>query len=434
MGFIRKHLSSEGLHQLVRWSFAKEKLPATQSSISWKDCMMSGLAVFGLKFPSLLKFEEEKLQPFTKHNLKKLYGVEFAPSDTCLRERLDILEPHNFRKPFKLIFACLQRGKLLERYKYLGGYYLLSIDGTGQFSSDAVHCKNCCEKHHRDGTVTFYHQMLGMVLVHPDEHVVIPFAPEPIVKGDGATKNDCERNAAKRMLKDFRREHPHLKAIIVEDGLGSNYPHLSLLDSLDLKYVIGVKSGDHEFLFDWIKHAKGKEVVTIRNNTRHTFRYVCDVPLNDEHFNYRVNVLEYWEEKSNGRKQYFSWVTSLKITDDNVFELMRAGRARWRIENETFNTLKNQGYNFERNYGHGYNNLCSIMTMLMMLAFLIDQVQQLCDKLYQKVREKKGLRTLFEHVRTLFQYVAWDDWTSLYETILYPNIHPPPIGILPIGG
>lgn len=103
-------------------------------------------------------------------------------------------------------------------------------------------------------------------------------------------------------------------------------------------------------------------------------------------------------------------------------------------ENETFNTLKNQGYNFERNYGHGYNNLCSIMTMLMMLAFLIDQVQQLCDKLYQKVHEKKGLRTLFEHVRTLFQYVAWNNWTSLYETILYPNMHPPPIGILPVGG
>lgn len=434
MGFIRKHLSSEGLHQLVRCRFAKEKLPATQSSISWKDCMMSGLAVFGLKFPSLLKFEEEKLQPFTKHNLKKLYGIEYAPSDTCLRERLDILEPNNFRKPFKLIFACLQRGKLLERYKYLGDYYLMSIDGTGQFSSEAVHCKNCCEKHHRDGTVTFYHQMLGMVLVHPDERVVIPFAPEPIVKGDGATKNDCERNAAKRMLKDFRREHPHLKAIVVEDGLGSNYPHLSLLDSLDLKYVIGVKPGDHGFLFDWINHAKGKEVVTVRNNTRHTFRYVYDVPLNDEHFNYRVNVLEYWEEKPNGKRQYFSWVTSLEITDDNVFELMRAGRARWRIENETFNTLKNQGYNFERNYGHGYNNLCSIMTMLMMLAFLIDQVQQLCDKLYQKVREKKGLRTLFEHVRTLFQYVTWNNWTSLYETILYPNMHPPPIGILPVGG
>ena len=431
MGFVRKYLSVEGLHQLVRLGFDKENLPILQSNVSWKDCMMSGLAIFGLKFPSLLKFEEEKLQPFTRHNLKKLYHVNFAPSDTCLRERLDVLSPKNFRRPFKLIFACLQRGKMLERYKFLGDHYLLSVDGTGQYSSNTVRCKNCCEKHHRSGETTFYHQMLGMVLVHPNESVVIPFAPEPIVKSDGSTKNDCERNAAKRLLQDFRREHPHLKAVIVEDGLGSNHPHLTLLDSLDLEYVIGVKPGDHDFLFDWIKHAKGKEVVVLKDNVRHTFRYVKDVPINDEHFDYHVNVLEYWEEKANGKKQHFSWVTSFEITDNNVFDLMRAGRARWRIENETFNTLKNQGYNFEHNYGHGYNNLCSVLTMLMMLAFLIDQAQQLCDKLYQKVRQRRKLRTLFEHVRTLVQYAAWSNWASLYETIACPEERPPPIGILP---
>ena len=79
--------------------------------------------------------------------------------------------------------------------------------------------------------------MLGAVLVHPDRREVIPLAPEPIVKGDGDTKNDCERNAAKRLLSDLRREHPHLKVLIVEDGLASNFPHLSLLDSLNMQYT-----------------------------------------------------------------------------------------------------------------------------------------------------------------------------------------------------
>jgi hypothetical protein len=81
-------------------------------------------------------------------------------------------------------------------------------------------------------------------------------APEPIVKGDGATKNNCERNASKRLLSDLRREHPHLRVLIVEDGLASNAPHLSLLDSLNMNYVIGVKAGDHAYLFDWIKDLK----------------------------------------------------------------------------------------------------------------------------------------------------------------------------------
>lgn len=433
MGFVRKNLSADGLHKIVRHSIYREKLPERpRLNISWHDCIMSGLAVFGLKFPSLLKFEQSQYEPFIKRNLKNLYHIQNIPSDTYMRERLDELSPKNFRRAFKQIFAYLQRGKVLERYKYMGKYYLLSSDGTGQYSSKKVSCKNCCEKHHRNGEITYYHQMLGAVIVHPDEKAVIPVAPEPIVKGDGNNKNDCERNASKRLLTDFRREHPHLKVIVLEDGLASNQPHLALLDELKMPYITGVKEGDHKYLFDWVKHAKGQEVIMRKDKIVHKFRYVNDVPLNDEHFDYRVNVLEYWEEKPNGKKQYFSWVTSFQITDENVYDLMRAGRTRWKVENETFNTLKNQGYNFEHNYGHGYNQLCSVMTMLMLLAFLIDQVQQLCCKLYRKARQKAGaLKELFLKKRFLFEMAVWKTWQDMYETLISPSARSPPIGILP---
>ena len=82
---------------------------------------------------------------------------------------------------------------------------------------------------------------------------------------------------------------------------------------------------------------------------------------------------------------------------------MRGGRARWKIENETFNTLKNQGYNFEHNYGHGEQNLSVVFAMLMMLAFLVDQTQQLCCALFQAVWAKLGSkRLLWERMRALF--------------------------------
>lgn len=152
---------------------------------------MSGLAVFGLKFPSLLKFEKEKTELPIHRNLKMLYGIQTIPSDTTMRERLDTLSAENFRRPFRKLFANLQRGKMLERFRCLGGYHILSIDGTGQYSSHKVRCENCCIKNHRNGTVTYYHQMLGAAFVHPDERVVIPIAPEPILKCDGSQKNDC---------------------------------------------------------------------------------------------------------------------------------------------------------------------------------------------------------------------------------------------------
>lgn len=431
---LRKHLSADGLIHLVRHSVRKAKLKELNSDYSWQDCIMSGLAIFGFKCPSLLQFEKRVNEDKgLRRNLKSLYGVNNLPSDTCLRERLDVVNHTQvFRRPFKTIFAYLQRGKVLESYRYLDNHYIFSLDGTGQFSSEEVHCDNCCEKHHRDGTVSYYHHMLGAALVHPDHKVVIPLAPEPIVKGDGDTKNDCERNASKRLLTDLRREHPHLKILIVEDGLASNFPHLSLLDTLKMNYIIGVKPGDHKYLFNHIStltpityHQKDDK------DTEHTFECYANVPLNAVNHTYRVNVVVYTEKKASGKIQRFSWVTKIEITQENIYQIMRAGRSRWRIENETFNTLKNQGYNFEHNYGHGEKNLCSVMTMLMLLAFMIDQVQQLCCSAYQKARKKAGtFIELFEFARSLIKLFVWESFYQMWVFIGDPDNRAPPSEIV----
>lgn len=163
------------------------------------------------------------------------------------------------------------------------------------------------------------------------------------------------------------------------------------------------------------------------DGTKHEFRAYTNVPINDANHDYRVNVLEYCETNKSGKQQRFSWVTKLEITVENVYKIMRAGCSRWRIENEAFNTLKNQGYNFEHNYGHGYKNLCSVMSMLMMLAFLIDQVQQLCCKVYQKARKHVGrLTALFEMIRSLIKLSVWPSWHDLYKFIGVPLERPPP--------
>jgi hypothetical protein len=270
--------------------------------------------------------------------------------------------------------------------------------------------------------------MLAGAIVHPDEKVVIPVAPEPITRQDGATKNDCERNAAKRFYTKFRKEHPHLKVLAIEDSLSSNYPHLSMLDALGIAYLCGVKPGDHKYLFDWVNASKGEVFTqTDRHGTKHHFKIVEDVPLNDTHHDYRVTVLIYKEEKLNGKVQHFSWVTKLPVNKESAIEVMRVARARWKIENETFNTLKNQGYEFEHNYGHGKKHLCSVFGMLMMLAFLIDQVQQGVCKGYKAARAQFGaLSTLHERVRALFTLFIWESWTALFHAISHPHERPPP--------
>jgi len=129
--------------------------------IRFSDCLMTGLAIFGLKFPSLLQYDRSRRDPEIERNLKKLYHVENPPSDTYFRERLDEVDPSYIRPAFKKIFSNLQRGKALEQYQFLSGYYLLSLDGTGNFSSSKISCKHCCKKESKNGDVSYYHQMQG---------------------------------------------------------------------------------------------------------------------------------------------------------------------------------------------------------------------------------------------------------------------------------
>ncbi|WP_202617524.1 hypothetical protein, partial [Roseimaritima sediminicola] len=97
--------------------------------------------------------------------------------------------------------------------------------------------------------------MVAAVLVHPDRKEVIPLAIEPIVKQDGETKNDCERNATRRLLKRIKQQHPKLKLVITEDGIASNAPHIADLQSYGYHYILGAKPGDHAHLYDAVVRA-----------------------------------------------------------------------------------------------------------------------------------------------------------------------------------
>jgi hypothetical protein len=155
-------------------------------------------------------------------------------------------------------------------------------------------------------------------------------------------------------------------------------------------------------------------------NVTHYFRIVYNAPLNKSNQDCRVTFVEYWEENVNtGKLLKFSWVTNLDITQENVYKFMRGARARWKIENETFNTLKTQGYHFDHNFGLGKKNLSEVFVMLMMLAFLIDQIMQLCCPLFNAAWKKwKTKRSFWEKVRIHFHAYLIDTMEELYRSLL----------------
>jgi hypothetical protein len=392
----------------------------TNSSISLSDHLMSGLAIFGLKFPSLLQYDQQRYNEPITLNLKNLYHVNTPPSDTYLRERLDDVDPALLRPAFKKLFAELQDSKCLEQFQFLDGHYLLSVDGTGKFSSSNVCCEHCCKKEHKDGSITYYHQMLGACIVHPDKGNVIPLCPEQIQNKDGSAKNDCERVATKRFIENFRREHPHLKVIVTQDGIASNGPNIKMLEENKIKYIIGAQPGDHEYLFQQLANSDIVQYHEIQDDkgNLHQFHFINGLSLNKSHIDLKVNMIEYMQTQPNGKEIKFSWVTNIEITRENVYQLMRGGRARWKIENETFNTLKTLGYNFEHNYGHGKKYLASVFCLLMVLSFFIDQIQQIACKCFETAKKALGTyRTLWETMRVLFRFVILESWEQFYQLL-----------------
>ena len=423
----RKHLSFDPLIRTIH--LRAKQLPETRDgagcSYSVADAVMSAIALFALKDSSLLAFQER----CNDVNMKRLFRIQQVPSDTQMREILDPLEPDSLRPLFNDVLRQLQRGKAFESYAFLDGYCLLSMDGSGYYSSKRVHCDSCLQKtNSKTAEITYHHQMLGAAVVHPDHKQVIPLAPEPIIKQDGDNKNDCERNASKRLLQKIRDEHPHWKLIVVEDGLASKAPHFRQLKRLNMRFLLGAKPDDHEHLFEEVSKAETKGRVTTPRWTDDTkeeveceIRFAHHLPLNKSNADLLVNFLQYTEYTSDGSiLKRFSWVTDLTITSDNARHLVRGGRTRWKIENETFNTLKNQGYQFGHNFGHGKQNLSTIFVMLMMLAFLVDQTQELCCPLFQAVRKKRGSRrSLWDHQRSHFRHFQFTSMQHLHEVMLY---------------
>lgn len=425
----RKHLNADALNTSIRNQLDKVFDPRCQKNInlSLTDALMAGFAMFQFKDPSLLAFKRRCQDENELQNIKNIYDITQVPAYSSMADVLDPIDPEQLRPAFLAPFKALQRGKALEKFQILGKHYIIALDGTGSFSSQKIKSDNCQVKTNKNtGEITYYQQVVGAAIIHPDLNEVIPLAPEMVSPQDGYNKNDCEQNAIKRWLPKFRNDHPYLNTIVVEDALSSNAPHIQDLNYYNMHYILGVKPGNHDYLYSHIysAYANGKMVEVSFTDPKdpkktHLFHFINGVPLNKSNPNLLVNFVGYKEITPTKTKE-FNWITDFEITPENVWEIMRIGRARWKIENETFNTLKNQGYNFEHNYGLGKKHLSEVYINLMMLAFLVDQVQQLACPLFREVLKKlKVKKEIWDRMRSLFRSYVVDSIKTILKSICY---------------
>src|ERR1700709_2067656 len=165
---------------------------------SMADIGLSALSLFFMQSESFLSYQRGLEEGRKTSNCHSLFGMTAIPTDNHIRSMLDPVHPSHLQPVFDQALDGLRRRGGLQAFQRLGGRVLIALDGTEYFCSQKLGCPQCLTRRRGNGKTERYHAMLAATLVAPGHAMALPRVPEFIAPQDGAEKQDCERNAAKR--------------------------------------------------------------------------------------------------------------------------------------------------------------------------------------------------------------------------------------------
>jgi hypothetical protein len=302
---------------------------------------------------------------------------------------------------------------------------LIALDGTEYHCSQQISCSNCSHRKRGKDNNEYFHSMLAATIVAPGHNRAVPLEPEFIVPQDGHDKQDCESRAARRWLAAHGAQYRRFDPVYLGDDLFSRQPICEAVLAAGGHFVFVCKPDSHPAIEQFragipldtlsVRTRRGKKWTTYR------YQWLCDVPLRGDAKAINVNWLSIEISDDAGAVTYRnSFITDMAVHRSNVAAVAAAGRARWKIENEAFNTLKTKGYNLEHNFGHGTRHLASVLATLNLLAFACHTVCDLGDKTWRAARRELVTRREFFHTMlALTKYLlfrpgitCWGQWLS----------------------
>lgn len=387
------------------------------------DIAMSAFSVFFLQCPSFLDFQRTAGREKGTHNAATIFGVKNIPTDNHIRTVLDSVAPEQLYPAFDQILNRLNQTGVLAQFRSINNDLLVTLDGTMYYDSEKVHCPQCHVIHKSNGVDSYRHMVITPAIVCPGRSDVIALSPEFIGNSDGEKKAENELVAAKRWI---QREGPRLSPLsvtIVGDDIYATQSFLELVLESEMNFLCVSKPQSHKYLTEYVESLRksndletftatekvGKEKRTIQ------YRWSERVPIRNTTDALEVGWVEVTVVGANGRKVYHNaFITNHELSKETVAEIVAAGRARWKIENEDINTLKTKGYNLEHNFGHGKANLSETLATLNMLAFLFHTVLDMRDVRYKLLRTTRGRRTrFFQELGTIACYWQHTNWDAL---------------------
>jgi len=398
---------------------------STDVDYSTTDIGLSAFSLFFMQSESFLSHQRRLEQGHGTSNCQTLFGMKKIPTDNYIRLMLDPVSPEALQPCFDQVIEQLRERDGLKAFQRLGERTLVALDGTEYFCSQKLSCPQCLTRKRGNGKTESYHAMLAAMIVAPGHNMVLPLMPEFITPQDGAEKQDCERNAAKRRLSAHGKRVQHLHPVYLGDALFSCQPLAEAVLETGADFLFVVKKDGHKTLYEFIEGASlGQRTVIERKpgkrSLTYRYRWIEAVPLRDGEDALTVNWLRVTIADEKGKVTYDgAFVTSLPLTADNVVEVAACARARWKIENESFNVLKNNGYNLAHNFGHGKKYLARTFAAMNLLAFAFHTACDCLETLWQQAREAVGARArFFQDLHTITAYVLFPSWHGFMITVV----------------
>ena len=411
-----------------------DKRTGSNVQYTMADIGLAAFSVFFTQSPSFLAHQRQLASGHTQSNCQTLFGISRIPTDNHIRAMLDPVTPDHLLPVFAEVVAELQRCDGWKAFQRLGEHVLIALDGTQYHRSSKVHCPNCSTRRRAKQPTEYFHTLLCATLVAPGQAQAVPLEPEFITPQDGHDKQDCESRAVRRWLARHGPRYAQLKPIYLGDDLYACQPVCEAVRAADGHFLFVCKPESHQTIQDYLTGIELPEHVerVKRGKARltHRYRWLCDVPLRGDDKAMAVNWLAIEIVNQAGKVTYRnSFITNLPVDTSNVAELAACGRARWKIENESFNVLKTQGYHLEHNFGHGQAHLASVLATLNLLAFAIHTVCDLAAALWRHARQRLGPRMRFFHnLQALTTYLVFPSWAALLETLAFARPPPRPPG------
>ena len=388
---------------------------------------MTAFATMHMQCGSFLERQRRFEKDDGASNCQTLYGIDRIPGDGTVRTLLDPVPPSLLSPAFDAGLEVLRAAGGLSRFEVLGGRHAITFDGTQYHCSDKVKCPKCS---HRTKTVKrgdekqtvteHFHTAVVPMVVRPGLTKVLPLPAEFVTPQDGHGKQDCEMVATRRWFAAHGARYLHLRPVMLGDDLYSNHPMLTAVKAAKWDFVVVAKPDSHKTLYEYVDGAIDMPVAKERFKQGKTWRIITcrwlkSVPVRGGGDALEVNWLDMTvtDEKTGKVVHRNSFVTSLDVDASNVVDIATVGRTRWKTENEGFNTLKNLGYAFEHNFGHGSDNLSSVLASLNLLAFLFHTVCALTwDRwavVVDKYRSNGRLVVRIAHAAELTVFTSWEE-------------------------